>query len=68
LTSGLISGTITLVLGIVFTQINYPVSEILLLVARGCFIAMALVIFILPSIVSAFDRFVTDKWTRKVQG
>ena len=68
LTSGLISGTITLVLGIVFIQINYPVSEILLLVARGCFIAMALVIFILPSIVSAFDRFVTDKWTRKVQG
>ncbi|MCL2247933.1 MAG: MMPL family transporter [Oscillospiraceae bacterium] len=64
LTSGLISGTITLVLGIVFSQINYAISEILLLVARGCFIAMALVIFILPSIVSAFDRFVTPKSVR----
>ena len=61
LTSGLISGTITLVLGIVFSQINYPVSEILLLVARGCFIAMALVIFILPSIVAAFDRFMVKR-------
>lgn len=66
LTSGLISGTITLVLGIIYSQINYQVSEILLLIARGCFIAMALVIFILPGIVAAFDRFIVTKWTRMI--
>jgi hypothetical protein len=58
LTSGLISGTITLLVGVMYVNINAAISEILLLVARGCFIAMALVVLVLPSLLLVFDRLI----------
>ena len=52
---------ITLVLGLLFADINAAVSEILLLVARGCAIGVILTVFILPSLTAVFDRFVCGK-------
>jgi len=58
MTSGLIIIVITLVLGILFADANAAVSEILLLVARGCSIGVVLTVLILPSLTALFDRFV----------
>jgi len=61
MTSGLIMIVITLVVGIIFTEVNYAVSEILLLIARGCFVGVVSTVFILPSLTAVFDRFVTKR-------
>ena len=61
MTSGLIIIAITLVLGILFAGTNDAVSEILLLVARGCAIGVGLTVFILPSLTAVFDRFVCKR-------
>jgi len=59
LTSGLIIVLITFVVGLLFRGVNVAISEILLLIAQGCFIGVVLSIFVLPSLVAVFDRFVT---------
>jgi len=58
LTSGLIIVVITFVVGLLFRGVNVAISEILLLIAQGCFIGVMLSIFVLPSLVAVFDRFV----------
>jgi len=58
LTSGLIIVVITFVVGLLFRGVNIAISEILLLIAQGCFIGVMLSIFVLPSLVAVFDRFV----------
>jgi predicted RND superfamily exporter protein len=56
--SGLIMVTVTLVIGFLTADTNAPVSEILLLVSRGCVIGVVLSVFVLPSLTAVFDRFV----------
>ena len=58
LTSGLIIVLVSFVVGILFMGVNVAISEILLLIAQGCFIGVMLSIFVLPSLVAVFDRFV----------
>jgi len=58
LTSGLIIVVVCFVVGLVFRGVNVAISEILLLIAQGCFIGVMLSIFVLPSLVAVFDRFV----------
>jgi len=58
LTSGLIIVLITFVVGLVFRNVNIAISEILLLIAQGCFIGVMLSIFVLPSLIAVLDRFV----------
>jgi len=59
LTSGLIIVLITFVVGLIFRGVNVAIAEILLLIAQGCFIGVMLSIFVLPSLVAVFDKFVT---------
>ena len=59
LTSGMIIVLITFVVGLLFMGVNIAISEILLLIAQGCFIGVVSSIFVLPSLVAVFDRFVT---------
>lgn len=59
MTSGLIIVVVCFVVGLVFQNVNVAISEILLLIAQGCFIGVMLSIFVLPSLIAAFDRFVT---------
>lgn len=59
LTSGLIIVLVTFVVGLIFMGVNVAISEILLLIAQGCFIGIMLSIFVLPSLIAVFDRFVT---------
>lgn len=61
MTSGLILIVVTLVLGLLLANSDHAISEILLIIARGSFCSMVLVVFILPSLMSAFDRFVCKK-------
>ena len=58
-TSGLIITLIMLVSGLIFLPINQSIAEIFLVVAQGCFIGILLSIFVLPSLIIVFDRFVS---------
>ena len=64
LTSGLIIVLITFVCGIVFMGIDTAIAQIFFLIAQGCFIGVLLSVFVLPSLIAIFDRFVVRK--RKV--
>ena len=64
LTSGLIIVLVTFVVGLIFMGVNVAISEILLLIAQGCFIGIMLSIFVLPSLIAVFDRFVTKAKTK----
>ena len=63
LTSGLIIVLVTFVVGLLFMGVNVAISEILLLIAQGCFIGVMLSIFVLPSLIAVFDRFVVKAKT-----
>ena len=58
LTSGLIIVLVTFVVGLLFVDVNVAIADILLLIAQGCFVGVLVSIFILPSLVAIFDRFV----------
>lgn len=61
LTSGSILVIVTAVLGFMMASGQPAVSEILLTISRGAIFATLLVIFILPCLISVFDRFVMGK-------
>lgn len=61
LTSGLILAGITFLLGIILRDEARATSDILLTVAKGSSISMVLVVFVLPSLLAALDRFVCGK-------
>jgi predicted RND superfamily exporter protein len=61
LTSASILISVTVVLGILLTNSDAAISEILLTIAKGGLCATALVVFVLPGLLSAFDRFVIGK-------
>ncbi len=61
MTSALILIAITLVLGFLLAGSDHAISEILLIIARGGICATVLVVFVLPSVMSALDRFVCGK-------
>lgn len=61
LTSGLIMVLVTLICGFVFMGISTSVAQILFLVAQGCFIGVLLSVFVLPSLIAVFDRFIIKK-------
>lgn len=63
LTSASILIVVTGALGIMLMNSDRAISEILLIIAKGGFCATALVVFILPGIISALDRFVVNKRT-----
>ncbi len=65
MTSALILVLVTGVLGFVLANSDPSISEILIIVAIGGICSSALVIFILPGLVSALDRF-TVKKTKKI--
>ena len=58
LTSGLIVVLVTFVVGLIFRDVNAAIADILLLIAQGCFVGIMISVFILPSLVAIFDRFV----------
>jgi len=58
-TSGLIITLIMLVSGLIFLPTNQSIAEIFLVVAQGCFIGILLSVFVLPSLIAVFDRFVS---------
>jgi predicted RND superfamily exporter protein len=58
-TSGLIITLIMLVSGLIFLPINGSIAEIFLVIAQGCFIGILLSVFVLPSLIAVFDRFVS---------
>ena len=58
-TSGLIITLIMLVSGLIFLPINQSIAEIFLVIAQGCFIGILLSVFVLPSLIAVFDRFVS---------
>lgn len=58
LTSGLIIVLVTFIVGLIFRGVNVAISEILLLIAQGCFIGVMLSVFVLPSLIAVFDRFI----------
>ncbi len=60
-TSAFILMAITTVLGIIMRGSEKAISEILLTIAKGDLCATVLIIFILPAITVAFDRFVCKK-------
>lgn len=57
-TSGFIITLIMLVSGLIFLPINRSIAEIFLVIAQGCFIGILLSVFVLPSLIAVFDRFV----------
>ncbi|MCL1950407.1 MAG: MMPL family transporter [Turicibacter sp.] len=59
LTSGLIIVLVTFVTGLVFVNINASISAILLLIAQGCLIGTLISVFVLPSLIAIFDKWVT---------
>jgi len=61
MTSGLILIMVTLVLGFLFASSQQAISEILLTISGGSVCSFVLVVFILPSIITTFDRFVSKK-------
>lgn len=61
LTSSIILISITLILGSMLLSSDPSISEILLIIARGGFCATVLVVFILPGILCAFDKWVVRK-------
>ncbi len=61
LTSSLILITVTFVLGLVYARSEPSISEILLIIARGGVSSTALVVFVLPGLMAALDRFVVGK-------
>ena len=63
LTSGLIIVLVTFVVGLIFRGVNVAIAEILLLIAQGCFIGVVLSIFVLPSLIAVFDKFITKSKT-----
>lgn len=58
MTSSLILILVTGVLGVLVQNSQPSISEILLIIARGGLCATVLVVFILPGLLAAFDRFV----------
>ena len=58
LTSALILITVTGVLGFYIMNSNAATSEILMTIAKGGIVATILVVFILPGLLAAMDRFV----------
>ena len=58
LTSGLIVVLVTFVVGLLFRDVNAAIADILLLIAQGSFVGIMISVFILPSLVAIFDRFV----------
>lgn len=67
MTSGLILILVTLVLGLILSGTNQATSDILLTIAKGGICSSLLVVFILPSLLSALDRFVCKKENRLSQ-
>ena len=65
LTSGLILVLVSSILGVVFRGSDPAVSEILVTLATGGICAMLLVIFILPGLLVAFDKFVIRRKVEK---
>lgn len=61
LTSGLILIAITLVIGVLMVTADPAISDILMTIARGGLSAVILVVFFLPGIHAALDRFVTKE-------
>jgi predicted RND superfamily exporter protein len=61
LTSSVILITVAGALGLMLAGSDPSISAILLIIARGGIFAAALVIFFLPGITAAFDRFVSGK-------
>lgn len=61
LTSALILIVVTSVLGVVMADSQQAISEILLTIAKGGFCSTMLVVFILPSLLCALDKFVVKK-------
>jgi len=59
LTSGLIIVLITFVTGLIFLDINASIAEIMLLIAQGCLIGTLISVFVLPSLIAVFDKWVT---------
>ncbi len=55
LTSGLVLVTVTIGVGLVFLATDPSISEILVTIAKGGAIAMALIVFILPGVLAALD-------------
>lgn len=64
LTSASILIAVTGVLGFILRASNPAISEILLIIARGGLASTVLVVFILPGILAAFDRWVCKKTHR----
>jgi len=59
LTSGLIIVLVTFVTGLVFRDINGAIASILLLISQGCLIGTLLSVYVLPSLIAIFDKWVT---------
>ena len=64
MTSGAILITVTLAIGILLPSSQYAISAILLTIARGGISSTVLVVFILPSVMAALDKFVIKKKTQ----
>lgn len=61
LTSGLILITVTIVLGFLLANSDPAISQILLTIGTGSFCAVVLVVFILPGLIAALDKFIFTK-------
>ncbi|MFH1880660.1 MAG: MMPL family transporter, partial [Bacillota bacterium] len=56
LTSGLVLVSVTASLGVVLVAAGPAISEILLTIAKGAFVAILLIVFVLPGVLAALDR------------
>ena len=61
LTSAVILIAVTIVLGFVVADSQPAISEILAIIGRGGICSTVLVVFVLPGIMAAFDRFICRK-------
>ncbi|MDR2655137.1 MAG: MMPL family transporter [Oscillospiraceae bacterium] len=61
MTSGLILIVVTFALGLMYRDSQQAISEILLTISGGAVCSSVLVVFVLPGIVAALDRFVVKK-------
>ncbi|MGN0301748.1 MAG: MMPL family transporter [Anaerotardibacter sp.] len=62
LTSGTILVTVTAIIGLFVTGIT---GQICLVISEGCFIALLLVLLVLPALLAIFDKIVVSKKARK---
>lgn len=67
LTSGMIIVLVTFVSGLAFVEVNFPIAQILFLIAQGCLIGILLSIFVLPALIALCDRFVIKKERPAIQ-